>query len=127
MRQNSRCGRRGEGVMPVHDWTRVSAGTFHHFHLHWIARLNEAIEPLLPPDYYVMAEQSAGELGPDLLTLRVSSAPPRPQGGTPGTTAVALHPPPVPITCQAAEEDIYAAKQRTLIIRHSSEDQIIAM
>src|SRR5208337_5053320 len=23
-------------VMPVHDWTRVSAGIFHHFHLEWI-------------------------------------------------------------------------------------------
>ena len=25
--------------MPVHDWTRVDAGVFHHFHLMWIAEL----------------------------------------------------------------------------------------
>ena len=29
--------------MPVHDWTRVQAGTFHHFHCAWITHLAEAL------------------------------------------------------------------------------------
>ena len=29
--------------MPVHDWTRVSAGIFHHFHLEWIGDLSRQL------------------------------------------------------------------------------------
>jgi hypothetical protein len=112
--------------MPVHDWSRVTPGTFHHFHVSWIVQLAHAIKPLLPPEYYIMAEQLAGELGPDLLTLQVRPAPRIPEGGTPGTTAVAVRPPRVPIT-RRSEIDRYAARQRSLIIRHTSEDGIIAL
>jgi len=39
--------------MPMHDWTRVSAGTFHDFHCSWIAELKKTLNGgLLPPDYY---------------------------------------------------------------------------
>lgn len=38
--------------MPVHDWTRVSAGTFHDFHNRLIAHLTEALNTgLLEPAY----------------------------------------------------------------------------
>src|ERR1700686_2693078 len=43
--------------MPIHDWTRVGAGTFHAFHHAWIAHLMEALnEGMLPPDYYALTE-----------------------------------------------------------------------
>lgn len=29
--------------MPVHDWTRITAGTFHAFHNAWISSLQEAL------------------------------------------------------------------------------------
>jgi hypothetical protein len=112
--------------MPIHDWSRVSPGAFHHFHVSWIAELTHAIKPLLPPEYYIMAEQFAGELGPDLLTLQIRPATHAPEGGIPGTTAVAVRPPRVPIT-RRAEIDRYAARQRSLIIRHTSEDRIVAL
>lgn len=48
--------------MPIHDWTRVSAGTWHDFHLAWIAEIRNALNGgILPADYYAQAEQS--ELG----------------------------------------------------------------
>jgi hypothetical protein len=28
--------------MPIHDWTRVGAGTFHDFHTTWIVELARA-------------------------------------------------------------------------------------
>ena len=31
--------------MPIHDWTRVKAGTFHDFHLAWIAEMRKAFYP----------------------------------------------------------------------------------
>ena len=56
--------------MPANDWTRVTAGTFHSFHLGWIAELTRALNRgLLPEDYYALSEQRAAEFEPDLLTL----------------------------------------------------------
>ena len=43
--------------MPVHDWTRVDAGIFHHFHTSWMDEIAGALNAgLLPPDYYALAE-----------------------------------------------------------------------
>src|SRR5260370_27244079 len=56
--------------MPVRDWTRVIAGIFHHFHHGWIEEIARALNRgVLPPEYYALAEQVAGGLGPDVLTL----------------------------------------------------------
>src|SRR5262249_41299321 len=68
-------------TMPIHDWTRVNAGTFHDFHHEWISTLKRALNGgLLPADYYAMAEQIAGGLHPDVLTLEGSPAEPRGAG-----------------------------------------------
>ncbi len=113
--------------MPVHDWTRVGAGIFHHFHFEWIGDLSRVLNSgLLPPNYYALAEQIAGEFGPDVLTLQL---PPRdevlteePSGGV----ALASAPPMVRFRARA-EPDVYAAKSRTVVIRHTSNHHIIAM
>ena len=34
--------------MPLHDWARVSAGTYHDFHNSWITHLKEALNAGLP-------------------------------------------------------------------------------
>lgn len=42
--------------MPVHDWTRVNAGTWHAFHLSWIAKLSAHLNSeVLPDEYYAQA------------------------------------------------------------------------
>ena len=44
--------------MPVHDWTRVEAGSFHAFHHRWISAISNALtEGVLPEYYYALAEQ----------------------------------------------------------------------
>src|SRR4051794_15580855 len=89
----------GGAAMPIHDWARVTAGTWHDFHLGWIAEIRNALNGgLLPPDYYAQAEQIAGPLGPDVLTLQEMDAPPN---GTPshpasGGRAGGGAPPPAP-------------------------------
>lgn len=112
--------------MPTHDWTRVSAGIFHHFHLEWIGDLSRVLNRgLLPPDYYALAEQFAGGFGPDVLTLQ------RPDRGlaaldpAPGI-ALATTPPQVQLHMKA-EPDGYAARAKLVVIRHVSNHQIIAM
>ena len=56
--------------MPLHDWTRVSDGTFHDFHYSWVLEIKRALmRGLLPKGYYVMAEQFGSDRGaPDVLT-----------------------------------------------------------
>lgn len=114
--------------MAIHDWTRVRPGTFHDFHLAWIAELRKALNRgILPRGFYALAEQSAGDVGPDVLTLRVGGpdareAAPRPEGATAVTDA----PPVVHTTAVANEHEVYAAKRRTLTIRYSGTDEIIA-
>jgi hypothetical protein len=92
--------------MPVHDWTRVSDATFHDFHYSWVLEIKRALmRGLLPKGYYVMAEQFGGDLGaPDVLTLQAAGTKP-----------------------ESDKRDSYARLQRTLIIRHTSDDRIVAI
>ncbi len=113
--------------MPIHDWTRVDAGIFHHFHLEWIGDLSRALNRgLLPPDYYALAEQIAGGLGPDVLTLQHPGIGTAVANEPAGGVALAVTPPKVHFRVRA-ERDLYAAKAKTIVIRHISRHQIIAM
>jgi hypothetical protein len=61
--------------MPIHDWTRVDAGIFHHFHQRWIGAITDVLnQHLLPSEYYALAEQHGASFEPDVLTLRTSGA-----------------------------------------------------
>lgn len=101
--------------MPVHDWTKVRAGTFHHFHLTWISRLCARLNGgALPDGYYAMAEQSAGKPIPDVLSLQIEE----PSGDAPrGGIALAEHPPKVEIVAHK-EIDQYARRANRIAIRH---------
>src|SRR5437588_8660732 len=112
--------------MPVHDWTRVSDGTFHDFHYSWVLEIKRALKRgLLPKGYYVMAEQIGGDLGtPDVLTLQTASD--EPEGPLSGTATLTESPPLVHARTTIAR-DPYARLQRTVVIRHTSDDRIVAM
>lgn len=57
--------------MPIHDWTRVTAGTFHDFHGAWITHIKEALNRgVLPSGYFAMQEQHAGLKEEDTYRLR---------------------------------------------------------
>jgi hypothetical protein len=52
--------------MPIHDWSRVSAGIFHDFHNAWITHLRAVLnERVLPTNYYALAEQVSTAGDPD--------------------------------------------------------------
>jgi hypothetical protein len=51
--------------MPIHDWTRVDAGIFHDFRHGWVEEIKRALNSgRLPPDYYALIEQIAGDTVP---------------------------------------------------------------
>ncbi|CAN5906476.1 hypothetical protein BH23PLA1_BH23PLA1_02630 [soil metagenome] len=117
--------------MPIHDWTRVSAGIFHDFHHEWISEIKRALNGgLLPPGYYAMAEQIAGGLGPDVLTLEMPA--PRPPASKPtngGGMAITQSPPKVRYHARTeqAEAAVYAKKAKAVVIRHTSDHRVVAM
>jgi hypothetical protein len=111
--------------MPVHDWTRVDAGTFHAFHLAWIAQLQTALNGgLLPSGYYALAEQHAGDAIPDVLTLHGSPAHEAPVPST-GVTTVTQTRPRVQHRLVARRSP--KGKRRTIAVRHVSGHRIVAL
>lgn len=115
--------------MPIHDWTKVSPGTFHDFHTAWIASLRTTLNSgLLPQPFYALAEQLAGEIGPDILTLEEAPAQygNATQEQPANTVALLDSPPKVKYTVQL-EPDWYGGKRRSLMIRHSSDDRMVAI
>jgi hypothetical protein len=113
--------------MPVHDWTRVNAGTFHHFHGSWIVHLSEALNGgLLPEGFYAMAEQHAGRMIADVLTLQTGDLQPTGPGGR-GPVAATETPPRVSRKVLPSPEATYRALRRTLAIRHVSDHRIVAL
>jgi hypothetical protein len=111
--------------MPVHDWSRVDAGTFHAFHTAWITHLSETLNGgVLPGGYYAMPGQHAGRWIADILTLQMPIAPaqpPRDDGGV----AVADAPPKVRHRLLSSPSD--RATRRTLAVRHVSGHKIVAL
>ncbi len=118
--------------MPVHDWTRADAGTFHAFHTAWITHLSETLNGgFLPPGYYALPEQHAGRRIADVLTLHspidgpaeLSSDSPIDEGGF--AVAVADAPPKTQLRLTASTAS--RMLRRTLAIRHVSGHRVIAL
>ena len=122
--------------MSIHDWTRVDAGIFHHFHLEWISSIQRTLNGgLLPDDYYALAEQIAGGWHPDVLTLTTKLPQPgqprrrgttKPEEPFEGGIAVSKALPRVRFTAKV-EQDMYARRRQRVVIRHRSEDNVVAM
>jgi hypothetical protein len=109
--------------MPIHDWTRVDAGLFHHFHHGWIHSLGDALNSgKLPSDYFALVEQSIRGPIPDVLTLKLSAVAEESNNGTSGL-AVATAPPRTRVI-RRKEADIYAEKANRITVRHRHGDVV---
>lgn len=102
--------------MPIHNWARVPAGLYHHFHQRWVVAICDALNSgRLPKGFYALLEQHSGGPIPDVVTLE--------RGPTTGddplarnAIAVAEAPPRTRFVIQASDEDIYAAKADRIAI-----------
>ena len=99
--------------MPIHDWTRLSDGDFHHFHQCWVVGIGNALNSgLLPPGYLAMAEQVAGRPIPDVVTLQHQEP-----SGELGGVATAIAPPTARVIARF-ERINYARRADRVVIRH---------
>jgi hypothetical protein len=109
--------------MPMHDWKKVRAGTFHNFHVLWLSTITNRLNAgVLPAGYFAMAEQIIGGPEPDVVTLKLSggASPPGSAGG-----AIALaEPKPKPSArfVMTADGESYARKANRIVVRHELGD-----
>jgi hypothetical protein len=101
--------------MPIHDWTRVRANRFHHFHQNWTTQIAAALNRgVLPTGYFAMAEQITGGPEPDVVTL---SLPVKPGTDTPAGVGVEEVRPKARHVARA-EAAAYARKANRVTVRH---------
>ena len=114
-------------VMRLHNWSRVDAGTWHGFHLHWTSRLCEHLNNgRLPAGFYADAERSAVERVPDVLAIEEADFDVEPASPTAadGLTAV-LAPPGLKV--HAAGGDPYSTRRRRIAVRRDDGDRLAAV
>jgi len=117
--------------MPLHDWTRVSAGSFHGFQIHLISEIARYLNNgILPDVFYAELERVAGRSMPDVVAMNADGD--RLSGDEGGDaesnsgTAIAQAPPTTSLSQIASEEEIYARRRNRVTIRHTSGDTVVA-
>jgi hypothetical protein len=112
--------------MPVHDWTRVDAGTYHAFHTAWNVELMGALnDGLLPPGYLALAEQVASRRQTDVLTLQARSAAVSPPGALDvGAAAPAVRLRSRPVTRKKRRP---VSRARHVVVRHIIGHRVVAV
>jgi hypothetical protein len=92
--------------MPIHDWTRVDAGTFHSFALGWVAKISSELnQGLLHDEFYSQTEHQEEWIA-DKFLLGEHLAQFKDQ--------------------VEADREFYTLKRRSIMIRKSVDDEVEA-
>ena len=107
--------------MPIHDWTRVSSGTFHNFHQRWMIAQCDALNAgLLPKTCFAMVEQYVGRPEADVVASEIENDIELDDNS--GGTATAVQPKTSIVV--EAEEELYAHKADRVAIHHNLGDVV---
>lgn len=115
--------------MPIHDWTPVPAGLFHHFHQDWTVEIARTLNRgLLPAGLSALVEQRAGVVQPNVLAIEARGpvAEDKENGAnrtgnksdvaSPGGIATAD--PPATLIVRRSDKQLYAGRSNRVAIRH---------
>ena len=103
--------------MPLHDWTRVPSGLFHHFHQDWTIEIARTLNRgRLPKGVAALVEQRAGPKEPDVLAIESRNRQSRPGSETSG--AVAMLTPPVTRFVRRSSKEIYSGRANRIVLKH---------
>ena len=100
--------------MPIHDWSRVSAGGFHNFHQDWTIEIYRSLNRgILPPGYSAFTDLKVHGLEPDVSAIRTRHP------DAPGGLAVAETPPRARLVARVeTEASAYARRANRIVVRH---------
>src|SRR5438094_172200 len=105
--------------MPIHDWTRVKAGTYHNFHYRWVAAIMDRLNAgLLPSGFFAMAEQIIGRPETDVVTLQTSSRSKPPSAFNGGMAVAPARPKTRFVVPIASDPERYARKANRIAVHH---------
>ncbi len=96
--------------MPLHDWSRIPAGLFHHFHQDWSIEITRQLNRgRLPKGLSALVEQRAGPKETDVLTIEERSR---------NEEGVVTMERPVTQFVRRTAKQIYASRANRVVIRH---------
>jgi hypothetical protein len=103
--------------MPIHDWNRVDANLFHHFHQMWTTAICNALNAgLLPKGFSALVEHHAAGVVPDVLAVERSRRW-SPSTEARGGAVVTAEPPHTRLVLHAKDE-VLASRGSRITIRH---------
>lgn len=104
--------------MPIHDWSTIPSGLFHHFHQTWSVRLADALnEGHLPQGISAMVEQRAGRKIPDVLAIEMG-VDEFPAVDEIGQGGMAVAEKPTATITERFEREIYGEIGNSIVLRH---------
>jgi hypothetical protein len=102
--------------MPLHDWTKVNSGLYHHFHQYWAMEICTALnrDGVMPESLAALIEQRKGIKEPDVVAVELADweAPSSAAGGT------ALLERPKTRIVRQSDNTHYAGKASRIVVRH---------
>jgi len=103
--------------MPIHDWTRVPAGLFHHFHQDWTIEIARTLnQGILPSGLSALVEQRAGHREPDVLAIESRSKRNRATGSSESNLATVDRP--TTQIIRRSDKEIYSGLSNRVVVRH---------
>lgn len=102
--------------MPIHDWTRVPTGLFHHFHQDWSVEIARTLNRgRLPKGLSALVEQHAKAWEPDVLAIESRD---KSKAGLEAGGLATLERPTTQIMRRSSKE-IYAGRGNRILVKHS--------
>jgi hypothetical protein len=105
--------------MPIHDWSKVDSGMFHHFHQIWSVEIGKTLNRgVLPKGYFAYIEQKIPIVEPDVIAVELGRWKPKAKDDD-RASDVALAPPRTK-RIQTLESDnaTYARKANRITVRN---------
>lgn len=102
--------------MPLHDWSRVPAGLFHHFHQDWSIEIARTLNRgRLPKGVSALVEQKSGPKEPDVLAIEKWHRSPELSAGN---GAVATLERPTTRIVRRTTKEFYADRANRIVVKH---------
>ncbi|MBI2806004.1 MAG: DUF4058 family protein [Planctomycetes bacterium] len=103
--------------MPIHDWSKIPSGLFHHFHQDWSIEIARTLNRgTLPKGLSALVEQRSGPKEGDVLT--VESRPKFKESVDAGSSGLATLERPATRIVRSTAKQIYAARANRIVVKH---------
>src|SRR5438105_1583709 len=101
--------------MPLHDWTRVPAGLFHHFHQDWSIEIARTLNRgMLPKGVSALVEQRSGPRESDVLAVERHRKGIR----SSESSGLLMAEPPTAHVVRRTKKEIYAGRANRIVVKH---------